>query len=86
MMQCELGRSELHVSPLRLGGNVFDWTVDCKTSFDLLDAWLDAGLNFVDTADSYSTSASADGDFATTRGAGRIGASAVAGDCDRGIR
>jgi hypothetical protein len=54
MMQREFGRSELHVSPLCLGGNVFGWTVDRKTSFDLLDAWLDAGLNFVDTADSYS--------------------------------
>ncbi len=50
----ELGRSGLHVSPLCFGGNVFGWTVDEATSFSLLDAWLDAGFNFVDTADVYS--------------------------------
>lgn len=50
----ELGRSGLQVSPLCLGGNVFGWTADEATSFSLLDAWLDAGFNFVDTADVYS--------------------------------
>lgn len=49
-----LGRSPLKVSPLCLGGNVFGWTVDERTSFSILDAWLDAGFNFVDTADVYS--------------------------------
>ncbi|WP_198972721.1 aldo/keto reductase [Xylophilus sp. ASV27] len=49
-----LGRSGLQVSPLAFGGNVFGWTVDEATSFSLLDAWLDAGMNFVDTADVYS--------------------------------
>ena len=49
-----LGRSNLQVSPLCLGGNVFGWTVDEALSFRLLDAWVDAGLNFVDTADVYS--------------------------------
>src|SRR4051812_30434251 len=49
-----LGRSALKVSPLCFGGNVFGWTADEKTSFSLLDAWLDAGFNFVDTADVYS--------------------------------
>jgi aryl-alcohol dehydrogenase-like predicted oxidoreductase len=49
-----LGRSALQVSPLCFGGNVFGWTVDERTSFSLLDAWLDAGFNFVDTADVYS--------------------------------
>ena len=49
-----LGRSGLQVSPLCLGGNVFGWTVDEAASFKLLDAWLDAGFNFVDTADVYS--------------------------------
>ncbi len=49
-----LGRSGLDVSPLAFGGNVFGWTVDESTSFRLLDAWLDAGFNFVDTADVYS--------------------------------
>lgn len=51
----ELGRSGLQVSPLCLGGNVFGWTADAATSFSLLDAWLDAGFNFVDTADVYSS-------------------------------
>jgi len=51
----ELGRSGLQVSPLVFGGNVFGWTVDEAQSFRLLDAWLDAGFNFVDTADVYSS-------------------------------
>ena len=49
-----LGHSGLQVSPLAFGGNVFGWTVDERTSFDLLDAWVDAGMNLVDTADVYS--------------------------------
>ena len=49
-----LGSSGLQVSPLCLGGNVFGWTVDEATSFSLLDAWVDAGMNFIDTADMYS--------------------------------
>jgi aryl-alcohol dehydrogenase-like predicted oxidoreductase len=49
-----LGRSGLDVSPICLGGNVFGWTVDESMSFRLLDAWVDAGMNFVDTADVYS--------------------------------
>lgn len=38
-----------------LGGNVFGWTIDQPTSFQILDAFVDAGLNFIDTADIYST-------------------------------
>jgi len=49
-----LGRSGLQVSPICLGGNVFGWTVDESMSFRLLDAWVDSGMNFVDTADVYS--------------------------------
>ena len=49
-----LGRSGLQVSPICLGGNVFGWTADEATSFKLLDAWVDAGMNFIDTADVYS--------------------------------
>ncbi|RZJ54020.1 MAG: aldo/keto reductase, partial [Acidovorax sp.] len=49
-----LGRSGLQVSPLCFGGNVFGWTADQATSFSLLDAWVDAGFNFIDTADVYS--------------------------------
>ncbi len=54
MITKELGRSGLKVSPLCFGGNVFGWTVDEATGFSLLDAWLDAGFNFIDTADVYS--------------------------------
>src|SRR5690606_14319981 len=50
----ELGQSGLHVAPLAFGGNVFGWTADEATSFSLLDASVDAGLNLVDTADVYS--------------------------------
>jgi aryl-alcohol dehydrogenase-like predicted oxidoreductase len=49
-----LGRSGLLVSPICFGGNVFGWTANAATSFSLLDAWLDAGFNFIDTADVYS--------------------------------
>jgi aryl-alcohol dehydrogenase-like predicted oxidoreductase len=49
-----LGRSPLQVSPLCLGGNVFGWTADERTSFAILDAWVEAGFNFIDTADVYS--------------------------------
>jgi aryl-alcohol dehydrogenase-like predicted oxidoreductase len=50
----DLGRSGLRVAPLCLGGNVFGWTADEPASFAVLDALIDAGLNFVDTADVYS--------------------------------
>ena len=49
-----LGRSDLHIAPLMLGGNVFGWNVDQATSFVLLDAFVDAGFNAIDTADTYS--------------------------------
>ncbi|MFC8076972.1 aldo/keto reductase [Streptomyces sp. NPDC057307] len=51
----KLGRSDLEVFPLALGGNVFGWTADLEQSFAVLDAYAAAGGNFVDTADSYST-------------------------------
>ncbi|WCM91025.1 aldo/keto reductase [Acidovorax sp. NCPPB 2350] len=54
MQSRPLGRSGLLVSPLCFGGNVFGWTVDEPTTFSLLDAWVDAGFNFIDTADVYS--------------------------------
>ncbi len=50
----ELGRSGLQVLPIAFGGNVFGWSADEKTSFALLDAFVDAGFNLVDTADVYS--------------------------------
>ncbi len=49
-----LGRTDLQVFPINLGGNVFGWTADRATSFSVLDAYREAGGNFVDTADSYS--------------------------------
>ncbi|WP_341933761.1 aldo/keto reductase [Microbacterium sp. LWO14-1.2] len=49
-----IGNSDLTVFPLSLGGNVFGWTADRDTSFAVLDAFVDGGGDFVDTADSYS--------------------------------
>jgi len=49
-----LGNSSLEVGPWALGGNVFGWTADEPTSFKILDAFVDAGLNLIDTADVYS--------------------------------
>lgn len=54
MKKKTLGKSSLEVAPLMLGGNVFGWTADEKTSFAILDAFVDAGFDFVDTADVYS--------------------------------
>ena len=50
----QLGKSGLSIAPLALGGNVFGWTADEKTSFDILDAFVDAGGTMIDTADVYS--------------------------------
>ncbi|MBB3159291.1 aryl-alcohol dehydrogenase-like predicted oxidoreductase [Microbacterium proteolyticum] len=49
-----IGRSDLDIFPLSLGGNVFGWTADRDTSFAVLDAFRDGGGNFIDTADGYS--------------------------------
>lgn len=49
-----IGTSDLDVLPLSLGGNVFGWTADRDTSFAVLDAFVDGGGDFIDTADSYS--------------------------------
>lgn len=49
-----IGTSDLDVFPLNLGGNVFGWTADESTSFAILDAFVEAGGNFIDTADGYS--------------------------------
>ncbi|HEY8927899.1 MAG TPA: aldo/keto reductase [Mucilaginibacter sp.] len=50
----EIGNSGIKVHPLAFGGNVFGWTIDEKQSFKILDAFVDAGLNLIDTADVYS--------------------------------
>jgi aryl-alcohol dehydrogenase-like predicted oxidoreductase len=49
-----LGRSGISVVPFAFGGNVFGWTADEKTSFGLLDAFVDYGFDFIDTADVYA--------------------------------
>ncbi len=49
-----LGKSGLSVAPLAFGGNVFGWTVDESSAFRLLDRFVDAGFNLIDTADTYS--------------------------------
>jgi aryl-alcohol dehydrogenase-like predicted oxidoreductase len=54
MQKHTIGTSNLQVAPLVFGGNVFGWTADERTSFSILDACVDHGLNFIDTADSYS--------------------------------
>jgi len=50
----KLGSTGFDVAPLAFGGNVFGWTADEPTSFRLLDAFVAAGFNLIDTADSYS--------------------------------
>jgi aryl-alcohol dehydrogenase-like predicted oxidoreductase len=54
MNRRKLGNSGLEISPLVFGGNVFGWTVDETSSFNLLDAFVAAGFNAIDTADVYS--------------------------------
>lgn len=54
MNKRQLGRTDLQVYPITLGGNVFGWTIDQAQSFKVLDGFLEAGFNFIDTADSYS--------------------------------
>ena len=54
MSKRRIGRSDIHVQPFCFGGNVFGWTADEAMSHRLLDAFVDAGFDFVDTADVYS--------------------------------
>lgn len=54
MQMRRLGTTDLKIAPLVLGGNVFGWTADRETSFAILDAFLDAGFNAIDTADVYN--------------------------------
>jgi aryl-alcohol dehydrogenase-like predicted oxidoreductase len=54
MKKRKLGNTGLEVAPLALGGNVFGWTVDEPTAFKILDAFVAAGFNLLDTADTYS--------------------------------
>ena len=50
----KLGTTDIKIAPLVLGGNVFGWTADSRTSFAILDAFLAAGFNAIDTADVYN--------------------------------
>ena len=52
--QRPIGDSGISITPLALGGNVFDWTADEAASFAVLDAFVDAGGMMIDTADVYS--------------------------------
>ena len=54
MQHRTLGRTDIAVAPIVFGGNVFGWTADEAASFALLDAFVDAGFNCIDTADVYS--------------------------------
>ena len=53
-MRVALGRTELQVHPLCLGGNVFGWSANAAQSEEVLSAYESAGGNFIDTADMYS--------------------------------
>ncbi|UMY66117.1 MULTISPECIES: aldo/keto reductase [unclassified Flavobacterium] len=54
MEKRQVGASDLEVYPVMLGGNVFGWTIDEARSFEILDGFVAAGFNFIDTADVYS--------------------------------
>ncbi|HVM89130.1 MAG TPA: aldo/keto reductase [Puia sp.] len=55
MQKRRLGNTDLAFAPLAFGGNVLGWTIDEDVSFKVLDAFSDAGFNFIDTADVYSS-------------------------------
>ncbi|WP_097129880.1 aldo/keto reductase [Pedobacter xixiisoli] len=54
MSKTKINNTDLEISRINFGGNVFGWTLDEKQSFDILDAFAEAGFNFIDTADTYS--------------------------------
>lgn len=54
MQKRKLGNTDLEVSPIAFGGNVFGWTIDQEKSFEIIDAFVDAGFNLIDTANNYS--------------------------------
>lgn len=58
MEKRRIGKTDLWVVPLAFGGNVLGWTINEKTSFEMLDAFVAGGANFIDTADVYSRWAS----------------------------
>lgn len=54
MKKSNLKNTTLNIAPFNLGGNVFGWTIGEEKSFEILDAYVAAGYNFIDTADIYS--------------------------------
>ena len=54
MNKIKIGKTDLEITPFNFGGNVFGWTLDEQKSFEILDAYVEAGHNFIDTADMYS--------------------------------
>src|SRR5690554_250748 len=54
MKKIQIGKTDLQITSFNLGGNVFGWTLDEQKSFEILDAFVEAGHNFIDTADMYS--------------------------------
>lgn len=54
MKKIKIGNTDLQIAPINLGGNVFGWTLNESQSFEILDAFIEQGFNFIDTADTYS--------------------------------
>ncbi len=54
MKKVTISNTDLEIAPLNFGGNVLGWTLNQEQSFDILDAFLDKGYNFIDTADTYA--------------------------------
>lgn len=54
MNKRQIGNTDLQVAPIAFGGNVFGWTIEEEKSFEVLDGFMEAGFNFIDTADSYA--------------------------------
>ena len=54
MKKIRIGENINGLAPFSLGGNVFGWTLDEEKSFEILGAYVEAGYNFIDTADMYS--------------------------------
>ena len=54
MTTFQLPKTDLSVSHLCLGGNVFGWSADAATSYEVLDKFVELGGNFIDTADAYA--------------------------------
>lgn len=54
MKKVKISNTDLEIAPLNFGGNVFGWTLNEEQSFSILDAFVDKGYNFIDTADTYA--------------------------------